>query len=134
MINNINNNPCIPNYTAAAKSGKSADVFALPNQQDISAADSELPVKDRITMIDYEEVQEFLHTKAKVLPDGIGMVGEAANEYFKNQAAPILYVFNEDGSTSIKEGLSPEHQLLALKNLAKMQPFKPGLGYEYERH
>lgn len=125
-----NNHPYTTNYTAAARSGKSADVFALPNQQDISAADSELPVNDRITMIDYEEVQEFLRTKAKVLPDGIGMVGEAANEFLKNRAAPILYVFNEDGSASIKEGLSPEHRLLALKNLANMQPFKSGLGYE----
>ncbi len=130
MINSINNNPYIPNDTAAVRSGKSADVFVFPNQQDISAADSELPVNDRITKIDYEEVQEFLRTKAKVLPDGIGMVGETANEYFKNQAAPILYVFSEDGSASIKEGLSQEHHLLALKNLAKMQPFKPGLGYE----
>lgn len=130
MIISINNNPYIPNYTAAARSGKSADVFALPNQQDISAADSELPVNDRITIIDYEEVQEFLHTKVKVLPDGIGIVGETANEYLKNKAAPILYVFNKDGSASIKEGLSQEHQLLALKNLANMQPFKSGLGYK----
>lgn len=65
-----------------------------------------------------------------MIPDGIGMAGETANEYFKNRAAPILYVFNEDGSASIKEGLSREHQLLALKNLANMQPFNPGLGYE----
>lgn len=129
MINSINNNPYIPNYTTAVRSGKSADAFALPNQQNISDTDSELPVNDHITMIDYEEVQEFLRTKAKVIPDGIGMVGETANEYFKNKAAPILYVFNEDGSASIKEGLSQEHQLLALKNLANMQPFKPGLGY-----
>lgn len=130
MISSINNNPYISNYTATARSGKSADVFALPSQQDISAADSELPVNDRITKMDYEELQEFLHTKAKVLPDGIGMVGETANEYLKNKAAPILYEFNKDGSTSIKEGLSQEHHLLALKNLANMQPFKSGLGYE----
>ncbi len=130
MITSINNNLYNPNYTTAARSGKSADVFALPNQQDISATDSELPVNDRITMVDYEEVQEFLRTQAKALPDDIGMVGERANEYFKNQAAPILYVFNEDGSVSIKEGLSRELQILALKNLANMQPFKSGLGYK----
>lgn len=130
MIISINNNPYIPNYTSAAGSGKSADVFALPNQEDTSAADSGLPVNDHITMIDYEEVQEFLYTKAKVLPDGIGMVGETANEYLKNKAAPILYAFNKDGSVSIKEGLSHEHWLLALKNLASMQSFKSGLGYE----
>ncbi len=129
MINSINNNPYIANYTATARNEKSADVFALPNQEDISATDSELPVKDRITMIDYEEVQEFLHTKAKVLPDDIGMRGEKADEYFKNQGAPILYVFNEDGSASIKEGLSLEHYRLALKNLANVQPFRSGLGY-----
>lgn len=131
MSISINNNPYIQNYTTVAKSGKPTDVFALPNEQDLSTAgDSDSTASNRITEIDYEEVQEFLRTKAKALPDGFGMTGEEAEEYLKNMGAPILYEFNEDGSTSIKEGLSHAQWLLAKKNLAKMQPFKPGLGYE----
>ena len=131
MSISINNNSYIQNYTPVAGSGKHTDVFALPNQQDLTTADNpDSSVNNRITMIDYEEVQEFLRTKAKPLPEGIGMRGEEAKKYFENMGAPILYVFNEDGSASIKEGLSQEHWLLAKSNLAKMQPFKPGLGYE----
>lgn len=131
MSISINNNPYIQNYTTTVGNRKPTDVFALPNQQDLSTADdSDSPVSNLITMVDYEEVQEFLRTKAKVLPEGIGMRGEEVDEYFKNMGAPILYEFNEDGSASIKEGLSQEHWLLAKSNLAKMQPFKPGLGYE----
>ena len=131
MSISITNNPYIQNYTTVTKSEKPTDVFTLPNQQDLSVADnSDSPANNRITTVDYKEVQEFLSSNVKVVPDDFGMRGEEAYEYLKNMGAPILYEFNEDGSASIKEGLTQELWLLAKKNLVNMQPFKSGLGYE----
>lgn len=134
MSISINNHHYTPKHTNSTKSGKTTEEFAIPGMEDVSVTDqADAPVNDDKKMDDYEAIQDYLRSKAQILPCNIGLRGEEAEKFLEGMMAPILYEFTENGPTRIKEGLSPENQLIAEKYLAAMQPFKPGLGYEFEK-
>ncbi|UQZ89463.1 hypothetical protein C4J81_09730 [Deltaproteobacteria bacterium Smac51] len=69
----------------------------------------------------YVEASGVVHnssgTQIQSLPEGFGLIGDEAIKYLENRGAKIIFDFGEDGSVSIKKGLSTEDYLRAKRTL-----------------
>ena len=114
VSNDLHTQSYIP---AIKKNNSETSSFTIPDMNDTTVTDvSESHASSKIGIDDNGMIQNHLRSQVQMLPAG-WMTDEELMKYQEERTAKIVYDFHEDGTVTIKEGLSKADYLRAIEGL-----------------